>query len=103
MRQRPCAAGPRADPGRLAEVAIGHGGSNEAAVLLDISPHGAKPASFAAPHLTEAQAETAALLRVNGGILARMSRAMARRGTLDQPPPRPDGRSSTALQSAWRK
>jgi creatinine amidohydrolase len=51
--------------------AIGHGGGDEAAVVMAIAPERAKPHAFTAPQLTGAQAETAALLRAYGGVLAR--------------------------------
>ncbi|MBW3633294.1 MAG: creatininase family protein, partial [Chloroflexi bacterium] len=51
--------------------AIGHGGADEAAVVMAVAPHQAKPHSFAAPRLTGTQVETVALLRAYGGTLAR--------------------------------
>lgn len=50
---------------------IGHGGADEAAVVMVVEPHRAKPHAFTAPRLTGAQVETAALLREYGGSLAR--------------------------------
>jgi creatinine amidohydrolase len=50
---------------------IGHGGADEAAVVMAVEPHRAKPHAFTAPRLTGAQVETAALLRSYGGALAR--------------------------------
>ncbi len=51
--------------------AIGHGGADEAAVVMAVEPHRAKPHAFTAPRLTGAQVETATLLRAYGGTLAR--------------------------------
>ncbi|MCD6032950.1 MAG: Creatininase, partial [Thermomicrobiales bacterium] len=47
--------------------AIGHGGGDEAAVVMAVAPHRAKPAAFAAPRPTGMHVETAALLRAYGG------------------------------------
>jgi len=55
----------------LPPEAIGHGGGDEAAVVMAVEPHRAKPSAFAAPRLTGLQVETAALLRAYGGTLAR--------------------------------
>jgi creatinine amidohydrolase len=55
----------------LPAEAIGHGGGDEAAVVMAVEPHRAKPAAFAAPQPTGRQVETAALLRAYGGSLAR--------------------------------
>jgi creatinine amidohydrolase len=51
--------------------AIGHGGGDEAALVMAVEPHRAKPSAFAAPQPTGVQVETAALLREYGGSLAR--------------------------------
>jgi creatinine amidohydrolase len=51
--------------------AIGHGGGDEAALVMAVAPHRAKPSAFAAPQPTGLQVETAALLRAYGGSLAR--------------------------------
>src|SRR3954465_14741653 len=51
--------------------AIGHGGGDEAALVMAVEPHRAKPSAFAAPRPTGVQVETAALLRTYGGSLAR--------------------------------
>jgi creatinine amidohydrolase len=51
--------------------AIGHGGGDEAALVMAVEPHRAKPSAFAAPQPTGVQVETAALLRAYGGSLAR--------------------------------
>ena len=55
----------------LPAEAIGHGGGDEAAVVMAVEPHRAKPAAFAPPQPTGLQVETAALLRSYGGSLAR--------------------------------
>jgi len=55
----------------LPAEAIGHGGGDEAAVVMAVEPHRAKPSAFAAPRPTGVQVETAALLRTYGGTLAR--------------------------------
>jgi creatinine amidohydrolase len=55
----------------LPPEAIGHGGGDEAALVMAVEPHRAKPSAFAAPRPTGLQVETAALLRAYGGSLAR--------------------------------
>jgi creatinine amidohydrolase len=55
----------------LPAEAIGHGGGDEAALVMAVEPHRAKPSAFAAPRPTGRQVETAALLRAYGGVLAR--------------------------------
>jgi creatinine amidohydrolase len=55
----------------LPSEAIGHGGGDEAALVMAVEPHRAKPSAFAAPRPTGIQVETAALLRAYGGTLAR--------------------------------
>jgi creatinine amidohydrolase len=55
----------------LPAEAIGHGGGDEAALVMAVAPHRAKPSAFAAPQPTGHQVETAALLRAYGGSLAR--------------------------------
>ena len=55
----------------LPPEAIGHGGGDEAALVMAVEPHRAKPFAFAAPQPTGVQVETAALLRAYGGSLAR--------------------------------
>src|SRR5215212_3669613 len=55
----------------LPPEAIGHGGGDEAALVMAVEPHRAKPSAFAAPQPTGLQVETAALLRAYGGTLAR--------------------------------
>ena len=55
----------------LPPEAIGHGGGDEAAVVMAVEPHRAKPSAFAAPRPTGRQVESAALLRAYGGSLAR--------------------------------
>src|SRR5918994_647217 len=55
----------------LPAEAIGHGGGDEAALVMAVEPHRAKPTAFAPPRPTGVQVETAALLRAYGGSLAR--------------------------------
>ena len=55
----------------LPAEAIGHGGGDEAALVMAVEPHRAKTSAFAAPRPTGRQVETAALLRAYGGVLAR--------------------------------
>jgi creatinine amidohydrolase len=55
----------------LPPEAIGHGGGDEAALVMAVEPRRAKPSAFAAPQPTGVQIETAALLRAYGGSLAR--------------------------------
>ena len=59
---------------------IGHGGADEAALVMAATPHRAKPQAFAPPEPTGAQAETAALLRTYGGVLARRYDEVTRNG-----------------------
>ena len=54
----------------LPAEAIGHGGGDEAALVMAVEPHRA-PTAFAPPRPTGVQVETAALLRAYGGSLAR--------------------------------
>ena len=60
--------------------AIGHGGADEAAVVMATTPNLARPDAFAPPELTNAQIETAALLRAYGGVLARPFHEVTRNG-----------------------
>ncbi len=64
----------------LPATAIGHGGADEAAVVLAVAPECAKPGAFSAPDLTGRQAETAALLQAYGGTLARHYDEVTRSG-----------------------
>ena len=64
----------------LPAAAIGHGGGDEAALVMAVAPHLAKPHAFAAPEVTGAQAETASLLRAYGGVLARPYHEVTRNG-----------------------
>jgi creatinine amidohydrolase len=59
---------------------IGHGGADEAALVMAVEPHRAKPHAFAALDLTGAQSESAALLRAYGGLLARPYHEVTRNG-----------------------
>ena len=65
----------------LPAAAIGHGGADEAAVVMAVAPQQAKPHAFAAPDLTAASIESAALLREYGGLLARRYDEVTRSGT----------------------
>jgi creatinine amidohydrolase len=64
----------------LPPEAIGHAGGDEAAVLMAVAPERAKPAAFTTPELTGRQADTAALLRQYGGVLARRYDEVTRNG-----------------------
>jgi creatinine amidohydrolase len=64
----------------LPASAIGHGGADEAAVVMAVAPHQAKPHAFTLPQPTGVQAETAALLRAYGGSLARRYDEVTRNG-----------------------
>ncbi|MFN8593736.1 MAG: creatininase family protein [Thermomicrobiales bacterium] len=50
---------------------IGHGGADEAAVVMAVAPDLARQESFEGPRLTGALAETDAMLRAYGGFIAR--------------------------------
>ncbi len=50
--------------------------------MLAVAPHRAKPQAFAGPQLTGTQAETTALLRTYGGILARRYDEVTRNGAM---------------------
>ena len=64
----------------LSAEAIGHGGADEAAVVMAVAPHLARPHAFAAAELTGDQVEAAALLREYGGLLARPFHEVTRNG-----------------------
>jgi creatinine amidohydrolase len=64
----------------LPSAAIGHAGADETAVVLAIAPHLVRPAAFGPPEVTGRQAETAALLRAYGGVLARPYHEVTRNG-----------------------
>jgi creatinine amidohydrolase len=66
--------------GLLPNEAIGHAGGDEAAVVMAVAPHRAKPHAFTGPELTGALAESAALLRAYGGALARPYHEVTRNG-----------------------
>ncbi|MGH2618873.1 MAG: creatininase family protein [Thermomicrobiales bacterium] len=59
---------------------MGHGWADEAAVVMSVEPHRAKPHAFAAPDVTGVQAESAALLRAYGGVLGRPYHEVTRNG-----------------------
>lgn len=71
----------------LPEAAIGHGGADEAAVVLAVAADCAKPDAFAPPQVTGRQAETAALLGRYGGTLARPYHEVTRNGTTAEAAP----------------
>ena len=81
--------------GVLPDEAIGHGGGDEAAVVMAVAPHRAKPDAFAPPQRTGAQAESAALLRAYGGTLARSYDEVTRNGAT--------GDASSATAEAGRQ
>ncbi|HEU0116633.1 MAG TPA: creatininase family protein [Thermomicrobiales bacterium] len=60
--------------------AVGHAGGDEAAVVMAVAPQRAKPDAFTTPELTGRQADTAALLRQYGGLLARRYDEVTRNG-----------------------
>jgi creatinine amidohydrolase len=60
--------------------AIGHGGADEAAVVMAVDPRLGKTHAFTGPDLTGRQTETAALLRAYGGLLARRYDEVTRNG-----------------------
>jgi creatinine amidohydrolase len=60
--------------------AIGHGGADEAAIVMAVAPERAKPDAFTTPELTGMQTETAALLRDYSGVLARRFDEVTRNG-----------------------
>lgn len=64
----------------LPASAIGHGGADEAAVVMAVDPRLGKRETFSGPALTGAQAESAALLRQYGGLLARRYDEVTRNG-----------------------
>jgi creatinine amidohydrolase len=64
----------------LPATGIGHGGADEAALVMAVEPHRAKADAFAGPDLTGIQTETAALLRAYGGVLARPYHEVTRNG-----------------------
>lgn len=64
----------------LPAAAIGHAGGDEASLVWAVAPHLAKPAAFAPPDLTGAQAASAELLRQYGGTLARTYDEVTRNG-----------------------
>ena len=64
----------------LPPAAIGHAGADEAALVMAVAPHLAKPAAFSPAETTGAQAESAALLRAYGGVLARPYHEVTRNG-----------------------
>lgn len=59
---------------------IGHGGADEAALVMAVEPHKGKPHAVAGPELTGRQSESAALLRAYGGLLARPYHEVTRNG-----------------------
>jgi creatinine amidohydrolase/Fe(II)-dependent formamide hydrolase-like protein len=59
---------------------IGHGGADEAALVMAVEPHKGKRDAFAGPELTGLQTESAAQLRAYGGFLARPYHEVTRNG-----------------------
>lgn len=74
----------------LPAEATGHGGGDEAAVVLAEAPAAARPAAFAAPDLVADQTALAALLRGYGGVTGVPYDALTRNGATG------DTRSATA-------
>lgn len=64
----------------LPASAIGHGGGDEAAVVMAVDPRLGKPDAFTGPEGADRHQETAALLRAYGGILARPFHERTRNG-----------------------
>lgn len=64
----------------LPDGAIGHGGADEAAVVMAVDPRLGKAHAFTGPDLTGQQSESAALLRTYGGLLARRYDEVTRNG-----------------------
>ncbi len=64
----------------LPAEAIGHGGADEAAVVMSVDPHLGKAHAFAAPDRTGTLTETAALLGAYGGSIARPYHEVTRNG-----------------------
>lgn len=60
--------------------AIGHGGADEAAVVMAVAPHLARTESAVAPNLPDDQVESARLLGAYGGVLARRFEQITRNG-----------------------
>ena len=83
--------------------AIGHGGADEAAVVMAAAPHQAKPHAFALPQPTGVQAETAALLRAYGGSLARRYDEVTRNGTTGDATPATAELGQQILDGAARR
>ena len=90
----------------LPAEAIGHGGGDEAALVMAVEPHRAKPSAFAAPRPTGVRSKR----RHSCGRTAAPSLAATTRSRTMVPPatpPRPRrrsaGRSWTAPRDAWRR
>jgi creatinine amidohydrolase len=64
----------------LPERAIGHGGADEAAVVMAVDERLGKPHAFSGPDFTGEYVESAALLRTYGGLLARRFDEVTRNG-----------------------
>ncbi len=64
----------------LPATAIGHGGADEAAVVMSVAPHLARTQSAAAPEFSGNQAESARLFAAYGGVLARRFEEVTRNG-----------------------
>ena len=60
--------------------AIGHGGADEAAVVMSVAPHLARAHSAVAPEFPGNHRETLRLLGANGGVLARRFEDVTRNG-----------------------
>lgn len=87
----------------LPESAIGHGGADEAAVVMAVDPRLGKVEAFTGPDLTNAHAETAALLREYGGLLARPYDEVTRNGVTGDASPATPELGQRILEGAGRR
>lgn len=74
---------------RLPASGIGHGGADEAAVVMAVMPQRGKPGAATAPDLVDAMPESQRLLAQYGGVLARPYHERTRNGVTG------DARSAT--------
>ncbi len=81
--------------GLLPEGAAGHGGGDEAAVVMAVRPGLTRPDLAAPPQMTGALTDTAAILRTYGGTLARPYAEVTRNGAT--------GNATAASAEAGRK
>lgn len=64
----------------LPPEAIGHGGADEAAVVMSVAPHLARTHTAVAPEFSGIQTETSQLLAAYGGVLGRRFEDVTRNG-----------------------